>query len=91
VSYREPKQPGKAPSLQMTVAYQDGEQTRFTRVYTTKERARKLKDVAARGDQVDIVGLAQQQTRRLPDGTTQDETVIYALGIKKVNAEGAQP
>jgi hypothetical protein len=91
VSYREPTEPGKAPSLQLSVAYQEGERTRFIRVYTTKERARKLHDVAKIGDQIEIVGLVQQQTRRLPDGTAREETVIYALGIKKVNPEGTQP
>jgi hypothetical protein len=91
VSYREPKQPGKAPSLQLTVASQEGEEMRFTRVYTTKQRAQQYKDVAQIGDRVDIVGLAQQQTRKMSDGTERQETVVYALGIKKVNPEGTQP
>jgi hypothetical protein len=77
--------------LQLTVAYPDGDATRYTHVYTTKDRARTLKEAAKLGDQVDIVGWPQQQTRKLADGTERQETVIYALRIKRVNPEGTQP
>jgi hypothetical protein len=89
--YLEPTDPEKAPSLQLTVAYPEGDATRYTHVYTTKDRARTLKEAAKLGDQVDIVGWPQQQTRRLPDGSERQETVVYALGIKKVNPQDTQP
>jgi hypothetical protein len=78
-------QAGDRPAyLRFTLHQQEGEQHRYTKVYTMRERALRYRDLQ-QGERVDVVGFAQTEERRQSDGSIRQAQVIYALGIKRVD------